>query len=377
MSEMKEKILRTALRLFAQEGYEAVSISRIAGALGLSKGALYRHYRDKRDVLDSIVREMERRDAEGAQEYALPGAEETEAMAARRTEENGAQETRAGGKSAGNTSGAREEEPSEGMGASAVLSGGLPGGAEFAAARDGEPSGGAEFPGAWEEEPSGGAEFPGAWEEEPSEGMGASAVLSGGLPGGAEFAAARDGEPSGGAGFPGTQEEEPSGSAGFSGAREEEPSGGEGFSGAREEEPSGGEGFSGAQREALTNGTESPAVTPRQLTEYARRMVRYWTRDEFAADFRRMLTLEQYRDPEMARMLRQYLTIGPMEYTALLLENMGVSHARERAAALCGGMYMLICAGDGAEDAAEYIALADAHLERMRRELERECAGIS
>ena len=321
MSEMKEKILRTALRLFAQEGYEAVSISRIAGALGLSKGALYRHYRDKRDVLDSIVREMERRDAEGAQEYALPGAEETEAMAARRTEENGAQETRAGGKSAGNTSGAREKEPSEGMGASAVLSGGLPGGAEFAAARDGEPSGGEEFSGAREEEPSGGA--------------------------------------------------------GFSGAREEEPSGSAGFSGAREEEPSGGEGFSGAQREALTNGTESPAVTPRQLTEYARRMVRYWTRDEFAADFRRMLTLEQYRDPEMARMLRQYLTIGPMEYTALLLENMGVSHARERAAALCGGMYMLICAGDGAEDAAECIALADAHLERMRRELERECAGIS
>lgn len=321
MSEMKEKILRTALRLFAQEGYEAVSISRIAGALGLSKGALYRHYRDKRDVLDSIVREMERRDAEGAQEYALPGAEETEAMAARRTEENGAQETRAGGKSAGNTSGAREKEPSEGMGASAVLSGGLPGGAEFAAARDGEPSGGEEFSGA--------------------------------------------------------QEEEPSGGAGFSGAREEEPSGGEGFSGAQEEEPSGGEGFSGAQREVLTNGAESPAVTPRQLTEYARRMVRYWTRDEFAADFRRMLTLEQYRDPEMARMLRQYLTIGPMEYTALLLENMGVSNARERAAALCGGMYMLICAGDGAEDASECIALADAHLERMRRELDRECAGIS
>ena len=321
MSEMKEKILRTALRLFAQEGYEAVSISRIAGALGLSKGALYRHYRDKRDVLDSIVREMERRDAEGAQEYALPGAEETEAMAARRTEENGVQETRAEGQAAGNTSGAREEEP------------------------------------------SGSEEFSGAREKEPSEGMGASAILSGGLPGGAEFAAARDGEPSGGAGFPGTQEEEPSGGAEFPGAREKEPSGG-----AR---------FSGAQREALTNGTESPAVTPRQLTEYARRMVRYWTRDEFAADFRRMLTLEQYRDPEMARMLRQYLTIGPMEYTVLLLENMGVSNARERAAALCGGMYMLICAGDGAEDASECIALADAHLERMRRELERECAGIS
>ena len=335
MSEMKEKILRTALRLFAQEGYEAVSISRIAGALGLSKGALYRHYRDKRDVLDSIVREMERRDAEGAQEYALPGAEETEAMAARRTEENGAQETRAGGQAAGNTSGAREEEPS--------------GGAEFPGAQDGEPSGGEEFSGAQDGEPSGSAGFSGAREEEPS----------------------------GGEEFPGAQDGEPSGSAGFSGAQDGEQSSGAEFPGAQDGEPSGGAGFPGAQREALTNGAESPAVTPRQLTEYARRMVRYWTRDEFAADFRRMLTLEQYRDPEMARMLRQYLTIGPMEYTALLLENMGVSHARERAAALCGGMYMLICAGDGAEDAAEYIALADAHLERMRRELERECAGIS
>mgnify|MGYP005768203101 CR=1 FL=1 len=38
---------------------------------------------------------------------------------------------------------------------------------------------------------------------------------------------------------------------------------------------------------------------------------------------------------------------------------------------------LLICAGDGAEDASECIVLADAHLERMRRELERECAGIS
>ena len=307
MSEMKEKILRTALRLFAQEGYEAVSISRIAGALGLSKGALYRHYRDKRDVLDSIVREMERRDAEGAQEYALPGAEETEAMAARRTGENEAKEGRAEGQGAGNTSGAREQEMSGGTG--------------FSGARDGEPSERMGVPAALSGGLSGGAEFFGAREEEPSERMGASAALSGGLSDGAELSDVRDGEPSGGA--------------------------------------------------------EAPAVTPRQLTEYARRMVRYWTRDEFAADFRRMLTLEQYRDPEMARMLQQYLTTGPMEYTALLLENMGVSQARERAAALWGGMYLLICASDGAEEAAEYIALADAHLERMRRELERECAGIS
>lgn len=38
----KEKILVTALRLFAVYGYEAVSVSRIAGELGITKGALYK-----------------------------------------------------------------------------------------------------------------------------------------------------------------------------------------------------------------------------------------------------------------------------------------------------------------------------------------------
>ena len=47
----KEKILVTALRLFAVNGYEAVSVSQIAGELGMTKGALYKHYKNKRDIL--------------------------------------------------------------------------------------------------------------------------------------------------------------------------------------------------------------------------------------------------------------------------------------------------------------------------------------
>lgn len=39
----REKILQTALHLFAREGYEAVSVSQIAGALGMTKSALYKH----------------------------------------------------------------------------------------------------------------------------------------------------------------------------------------------------------------------------------------------------------------------------------------------------------------------------------------------
>ena len=54
MANTKENILVTALRLFAQDGYEAVSVSKIAGELGMTKGALYRHYKNKRDIFDKI-----------------------------------------------------------------------------------------------------------------------------------------------------------------------------------------------------------------------------------------------------------------------------------------------------------------------------------
>ena len=43
-----------------QDGYEAVSVSQIAGELDMTKGALYRHYKSKRDIFDCIVQRMER-----------------------------------------------------------------------------------------------------------------------------------------------------------------------------------------------------------------------------------------------------------------------------------------------------------------------------
>ena len=62
----------TALRLFARDGYEAVSVSEIAGKLGMTKGALYKHYKNKRDIFDSIVARMFQLDSERAQEYEVP-----------------------------------------------------------------------------------------------------------------------------------------------------------------------------------------------------------------------------------------------------------------------------------------------------------------
>lgn len=72
MADTKENILLTALRLFARDGYEAVSVSDIAGELGMTKGALYKHYKNKRDIFDSIVERMYQMDYERAKKYEVP-----------------------------------------------------------------------------------------------------------------------------------------------------------------------------------------------------------------------------------------------------------------------------------------------------------------
>ena len=68
----KEDILIVALHLFARDGYEAVSVSQIAGELGMTKGALYRHYESKRDIFEHIVKRMEKGDGEQAESHDMP-----------------------------------------------------------------------------------------------------------------------------------------------------------------------------------------------------------------------------------------------------------------------------------------------------------------
>lgn len=196
MGGTKENILLTALRLFARDGYEAVSVSDIAGALGMTKGALYKHYRSKRDIFDHILARMEQRDAEGAEGHSLP------------------------------------------------------------------------------------------------------------------------------------------------------------------------EGTSAEMPEAYA------AASLGALLDYAAAQFRYWTEDEFAAAFRRMLTLEQYRSAEMQRLYQQYLVSGPLDYTAELLEAMGFAQPMETAAEICAPMFLLYSVYDGAEEK-DAAALLEGCLARVRRTAEK------
>ena len=73
--DTKERILETALTLFAQNGYLGTSMNDIAGQLGITKGALYKHYASKQEILNSIVERMNKMDYERAEEYEMPETE--------------------------------------------------------------------------------------------------------------------------------------------------------------------------------------------------------------------------------------------------------------------------------------------------------------
>ena len=195
MGDTKERILETALDLFARKGYEAVSVSDIAGALGLTKGALYRHFESKRAIFDGILRRMEQQDAQEARDHDLPE---------------------------------------------------------------------------------------------------------------------------------GTVE---------------------------------------------TDGPAYEQTTAADIVAFSKAMFRYWTEDPFAAPFRRMLTVEQYRSPEMARLCQQYLAAGPMGYVADLFRGMGLSDAERRAAEFYGPMFLLYSVYDGAEDKAAVTARLDEYMENAKQSL--------
>ena len=176
MSNRKEEILIVALHLFARDGYEAVSVSQIAGELGMTKGALYRHYKSKRDIFDCIVQRMEQQDGEQATEYDMP------------------------------------------------------------------------------------------------------------------------------------QED----------------------------------------KEKMPEKYET--VSFDDFVEYSKSMFEYWTEDDFASSFRKMLTIEQFRSEEMQKLYQQYLVAGPASYVKDLFESIGIVNAKDKAARFYSVMFFYYSIYDGASD---------------------------
>lgn len=51
----KEKIVKTALRLFLQKGFYHVSLQDVATVVGISKPAIYHHFKNKDEMIEAVL----------------------------------------------------------------------------------------------------------------------------------------------------------------------------------------------------------------------------------------------------------------------------------------------------------------------------------
>lgn len=108
-----------------------------------------------------------------------------------------------------------------------------------------------------------------------------------------------------------------------------------------------------------TNPAAYARATLPALVSFAKRQFRFWTKDPFASAFRRMLTVEQFRSPEMAALYQAHLGAGPLEYTAAILGS------RAKALDFYAPMHLLYALSDAAPTSPLPLRLLSAHLARF------------
>lgn len=98
--DTKGALLRAALALFAEKGYEGTSVRAIARAVGLSESVLYAHFDGKRAIFDAVLAQLGPRSVIALLEDLDPGQADADppafirAMVARAMEEWDAPEAR-------------------------------------------------------------------------------------------------------------------------------------------------------------------------------------------------------------------------------------------------------------------------------------------
>ena len=109
-----------------------------------------------------------------------------------------------------------------------------------------------------------------------------------------------------------------------------------------------------------------------KIRAYSRAQFDHWTKEPFPSNFRKMLTLEQYRDPRLAQLHHDYLAGGPLEYMAAIFRKLTDSDeaAMQLALEFYGPMYLLYSAYDGAEDKTSVALLLDTHIDRFISKVE-------
>ena len=109
-----------------------------------------------------------------------------------------------------------------------------------------------------------------------------------------------------------------------------------------------------------------------KIKEFTKVQFLHWTEEEFPCCFRKMLTLEQYREPQMAQLYQDYLASGPLTYIEVLFSGMleDAERARQMALDFYGPIFLLYSIYDGTNDKSQVIKLLDEHMDHFSREMQ-------
>ena len=80
-TDTKSRILTECLALFSKHGYDGVSMRDIAKAIGFRESALYKHYKSKQEILDSIFSVMKAHFEEASKAISLSDGDDFSVLA--------------------------------------------------------------------------------------------------------------------------------------------------------------------------------------------------------------------------------------------------------------------------------------------------------
>ena len=106
-----------------------------------------------------------------------------------------------------------------------------------------------------------------------------------------------------------------------------------------------------------------------KIKQYTKVQFLHWTKEEFSSCFRKMLTLEQYRSPEMAKLYHHYLAEGPLQYMETIFSGMleNREDAKQLAINFYGPIFLLYSIYDGLENKQDVMNQLDTHVERFSK----------
>ena len=109
------------------------------------------------------------------------------------------------------------------------------------------------------------------------------------------------------------------------------------------------------------------------IQKYTIEQLKFWTEDDFAVSFRRMLTLEQYRNAEMAELYSQCIVAGPVDYMEDLFRELikkGIlreENPRQLAVEFFAPLFLLINMFDQTGENEEYAEILSNHTKHFMK----------